>query len=121
MILQTKFSLTSQNHRYDPDYNHSPCLKQGLKAHWSLIIGYVIDDNDDFHVIARHGKARNLAIWSLKDLAESNSNLVENAQPKGYPDEQFVIPEGGIAGDIGLRNKAIIVKGLQNLTRKDVV
>lgn len=72
-------------------------------------------------MIARHGKARNLAIWSLKDLAESNSNLVENAQPKNYPDECFVIPEGGIAGVKGLRNKAIIVEGLQNLTRITIV
>lgn len=92
-----------------------------MKAHWALIIGYIIDDSDRFHVIARHGKARNLAIWSLKELAESNSNLMQNAQPKDYPKEQFVIPEGGIAGNLGLRNKVIIVKGLKNLTRRTVI
>lgn len=92
-----------------------------MKAHWALLVGYLIDENGNFHVIARHGKARNLAIWNLKDLAESNSNLEENAQPKGFPDEQFVIPEGGIAGDFGLRNKVIIVKGLQKLDRITIV
>lgn len=46
---------------------------------------------------------------------------MENAQPKEYPEEQFVIPEGGIAGVLGLKNKVIIVKGLRNLTRRTIV
>ncbi|XP_075148175.1 actin maturation protease [Haematobia irritans] len=97
---------------YDPDFNHSPCLKSGHKAHWALIIGYLITDDDEFFVIARHGKAKNLAVWSLQSLCDSNANLIEFAQPKGYPDCDFLLPPGGIGGDLGLRERAIIVKGL---------
>ncbi|XP_005182979.2 actin maturation protease [Musca domestica] len=97
---------------YDPDFNHSPCLKSGHKAHWALIIGYLITDNDEFYVIARHGKAKNLAVWSLQSLSDSNANLIEFAQPKGYPDCDFLLPPGGIGGNLGLRERAIIVKGL---------
>ncbi|XP_061395885.1 actin maturation protease [Musca vetustissima] len=97
---------------YDPDFNHSPCLKSGHKAHWALIIGHLIADNDEFYVIARHGKAKNLAVWSLQSLSDSNANLIEFAQPKGYPDCDFLLPPGGIGGNLGLRERAIIVKGL---------
>uniref|UniRef100_A0A1I8Q9J1 Actin maturation protease n=1 Tax=Stomoxys calcitrans TaxID=35570 RepID=A0A1I8Q9J1_STOCA len=97
---------------YDPDYNHSPCLKSGHKAHWALVIGYLIKENDEFFVIARHGKAKNLAVWSLQSLSDSNANLIEFAQPKGYPDCDFLLPPGGIGGNLGLRERAIIVKGL---------
>ncbi|XP_065365326.1 actin maturation protease [Calliphora vicina] len=97
---------------YDPDFNHSPCLKLGHKAHWSLIIGFLITDKNEFFVLARHGKAKNLAVWSLQSLSDSNSNLLEFAQPKGYPDCDFLLPPGGIGGDLGLRERAIIVKGL---------
>ncbi|KAM7364134.1 actin maturation protease isoform 2-T2 [Cochliomyia hominivorax] len=97
---------------YDTDFNHSPCLKYGHKAHWALIIGFLISDKNDFFVLARHGKAKNLAVWSLQSLSESNSNLIEFAQPNGYPDCDFLLPPGGIGGDLGLRDRAIIVKGL---------
>lgn len=32
---------------YDADRNHSPCNLNGHKAHWCLICGYLIDDNND--------------------------------------------------------------------------
>lgn len=32
---------------YDADRNHSPCNNHGHKAHWCLIMGYLIDDNDE--------------------------------------------------------------------------
>lgn len=31
---------------YDSDFNHAPCLKNGLKAHWAVIIGCLIDDQN---------------------------------------------------------------------------
>lgn len=31
---------------YDSDFNHSPCLKNGHKAHWAVIIGCLVDDGD---------------------------------------------------------------------------
>ncbi|KAI9584257.1 UPF0692 protein CG33108 [Glossina fuscipes] len=97
---------------YDTDFNHSPCLKFGHKSHWALIIGYLINDNDEFYVLARHGKSKNLAVWSLQALSDSNSNLMEFAQPNRYLDCDFLLPPGGIGGDLGLRERAIIVKGL---------
>lgn len=95
---------------YDPDANHTPCLNRGHKAHWALIIGYLIDQFDDYYVFARHGKTKNLALWSLRDLAHSNANLVEFCQPIGHPDEVFILPEGGIGGCNGLRCKFIMVQ-----------
>ncbi|XP_067617231.1 actin maturation protease [Eurosta solidaginis] len=97
---------------YDPDYNHSPCLKHGHKAHWALIIGYLISDKNEFFVLARHGKAKNLAVWSLSALSDSNANLVEFEQPTNHPNCDFLLPPGGIGGDLGLRERAIIVNKL---------
>ncbi|KAM8707235.1 hypothetical protein ACLKA7_011345 [Drosophila subpalustris] len=94
------------------DVNHAPCQKSGHKAHWALVVGYLIDDQDEFHVLARHGKTRNLAVWSLSGLSQSNANLVEFAQPKGYPDCTFLLPPGGLDGPLGLRERAILVEGL---------
>ncbi|XP_055906386.1 actin maturation protease [Eupeodes corollae] len=96
---------------YDPDFNNLPCLKYGHKAHWALIIGYLIDERDEFYVIARHGKSKNLAVWSLKSLSASNSNLEEFSQPIGYPNCEFLLPKDGIGGELGLKNQAIIVSG----------
>lgn len=42
----TSVMLLSRNYRYDSDFNHAPCLKNGHKAHWALIIGCLIDDNN---------------------------------------------------------------------------
>ncbi|KAH8388414.1 hypothetical protein KR093_005969 [Drosophila rubida] len=97
---------------YDADVNHAPCKKSGHRAHWALIVGYLIDDQAEFHVLTRHGKTRNLAVWPLSALSESNANLLEFAQPKGYPDCNFLLPAGGIDGPLGLRERAIIVNGV---------
>ncbi|TDG48003.1 hypothetical protein AWZ03_005621 [Drosophila navojoa] len=97
---------------YDADVNHAPCQRSGHRAHWALIVGYLIDDHDKFYVVARHGKTRNLAIWSLAALSESNANLVEFAQPKGHEDLTFLLPPGGIDGNLGLRERSIVVTNL---------
>ncbi|KAH8236744.1 hypothetical protein KR026_009796 [Drosophila bipectinata] len=116
---------------YDADVNHAPCLKSGHRAHWALIVGFLVDNQDkvrsldpladlpcyiipfpQFYVLARHGKTRNLAVWSLETLSQSNANLVEFAQPKGYPDNEFLLPPGGIAGPLGLNERSILVNGL---------
>ncbi|EDW68353.1 actin maturation protease [Drosophila virilis] len=94
---------------YDADVNHAPCLKSGHRAHWALIVGYLIDDQDKFFVVARHGKTRSLAIWSLVSLSESNANLVEFAQPKGHEGCTFLLPPGGIDGALGLKERSILI------------
>jgi hypothetical protein len=48
----------------------------------------------------------------LKELSESNSNLTEFAQPNLHPNDVFLLPDGGIDGQLGLRNKCIIVEQL---------
>lgn len=32
---------------YDADRNHSPSNQRGHKAHWCLICGYLVEDNND--------------------------------------------------------------------------
>ncbi|XP_034488718.1 UPF0692 protein CG33108 [Drosophila innubila] len=105
---------------YDADGNHAPCQKSGHKAHWALIVGYLIDDQDEFYVLARHGKTRNLAVWTLSSLSQSNANLVEFAQPNGYPDCTFLLPPGGLDGPLGLKERAILIKGLTQAVVKIV-
>lgn len=39
--------LNSLKHSYDADVNHAPCLKSGHRAHWALVLGYLIDDHDE--------------------------------------------------------------------------
>ncbi|XP_023175759.1 UPF0692 protein CG33108 isoform X2 [Drosophila hydei] len=97
---------------YDADVNHAPCQRSGHRAHWALIVGYLIDDQNEFYVVARHGKTRNLAVWSLVALSDSNANLVEFAHPKGHEDLTFLLPPGGIDGDLGLRKRSIVVTNL---------
>ncbi|KAH8306153.1 hypothetical protein KR018_002568, partial [Drosophila ironensis] len=97
---------------YDTDVNHAPCLKSGHTAHWALIVGFLVDKNDTYYVLARHGKTRYLAVWPLESLSNSNANLVEFAQPKGYISSEFVVPSGGISGSLGLNERSILVNGL---------
>ncbi|XP_039491665.1 UPF0692 protein CG33108 isoform X1 [Drosophila santomea] len=97
---------------YDSDVNHAPCVRHGHRAHWALIVGYLVDRLDRFFVLARHGKSRNLAVWLLDTLSESNEHLKEFAQPKGYPDDEFLLPPGGIGGSLGLIERCILVNGL---------
>uniref|UniRef100_A0A1B0DBT1 Actin maturation protease n=1 Tax=Phlebotomus papatasi TaxID=29031 RepID=A0A1B0DBT1_PHLPP len=75
---------------YDFDVTHSPCLRKGHKAHWALVVGYLIDDKNQFYEIARQGNSRLLGIWLLPELAESNAILTEFSQRKQYPKADFI-------------------------------
>ncbi|XP_063703838.1 actin maturation protease [Culicoides brevitarsis] len=101
---------------YDADVNHSPAMLKGHKAHWALIVGYLITQDDKFYVFARHGKSKYLALWSLESLSNSNSGLTEFAKPKKYENQEFLLPEGGIV--VGLCEKSIVIRGVDN---KEVV
>ncbi|KAJ3649236.1 hypothetical protein Zmor_020989 [Zophobas morio] len=94
---------------YDTDKDNSPCLLKGHKAHWAIICGAVETDTN-FFVLARHGKARNIAIWKLSDLSASNAQLNEVGTYQKQPDITFMIPEGGIAGPLGLNCKSVILR-----------
>ncbi|KAL3083218.1 hypothetical protein niasHS_011020 [Heterodera schachtii] len=89
---------------YDCDKNFEPCNRQGVAAHWAIIIGFVIfdvtaqngpenenskiiafDENDFrwdgfdnehlLYLIALQGKSRQPTLWSYKALRESNGQL----------------------------------------------
>lgn len=55
-----------------------------------------------------------MGLFSLKSLSDSNANLNEFTQPAWHPDEVFLLPEGGISGPLGLKNKSIVIEGLTN-------
>ncbi|XP_044264913.1 UPF0692 protein CG33108 [Tribolium madens] len=94
---------------YDTDKDNSPGLLNGSRAHWAIICG-AVETESDFYVIARHGKAINVAIWKLSDLSESNAQLNEVGTYQKQPNIDFKLPQGGIQGDLGLKCKSIILK-----------
>lgn len=98
---------------YDADVAHSPFLGQGRKAHWAVVVGYLEDGLGEFHVIARHGKTRNMAVWRLKDLAASNSNLFAFSPPASNPNLEYKVPEGDLGGPKGLREQAIWIDNVR--------
>lgn len=61
-----------------------------------------------------------MALFSLEKLSESNSNLNEFVHPKWHKEMQFILPDGGINGSDGLKNKAILVEGVDNKVIKVV-
>jgi hypothetical protein len=65
-------------------------------------------------VFSRNGKSKHLGLFSLKDLSDSNRNLNEFSQPAWHANETFLLPEGGINGQMGLKSKSIVIEGLQN-------
>lgn len=98
---------------YDADVTHSPFVGQGRKAHWAVVVGYLVDMEDEFYVMARHGKTRNVAVWRLSQLAESNSNLFSFSPPISNPDLEYKVPEGDLGGANGLRDQAILIDNVQ--------
>lgn len=38
---------------YDADRNHAPCNQNGHKAHWCLIVGYLVEDSNDVSLVNR--------------------------------------------------------------------
>ncbi|XP_072382145.1 actin maturation protease [Diabrotica undecimpunctata] len=96
---------------YDTAKDNSPGFHKGHKAHWAAISGCILTEND-FYVIARHGKVRNIAIWKLKVLADSNRQLLEACPNRIKQDIKYKFPEGGIAGPLGLNEKSILIKYL---------
>jgi len=127
---------------YDSDSNHHPCLKNGHKAHWAVVYGFValIDEIKDTHydnienlgqncyrirslncsqqslwkqagkeniyVMAKQGKSKQIGIWSLSKLADSNGNLSE-VDPKRNSPIDYIVPLGNKL--TGLCGKIIVI------------
>lgn len=50
-VLCIGFSLNQTlAYSYDSDFNHAPCLRNGHKAHWAVIIGCLIDDQNRVNI-----------------------------------------------------------------------
>lgn len=96
---------------YDTDKNNSPGFYNGHKAHWAILCG-AIETADNFYVIARHGKARNISIWTLEDLSRSNMQLNEFSPDRKNTDLLYRIPVGGLNGEFGLRETAVFLEKL---------
>ncbi|CAG9865296.1 unnamed protein product [Phyllotreta striolata] len=94
---------------YDKAQDNSPGLCKGHKAHWAAICGCVLTENQDFYVLARHGKAKNVAVWKLKTLADSNSQLVEFSPERKLDKIEYKLPEGGINGEFGLNSQSVLI------------
>lgn len=93
---------------YDTDKDNSPGLYNGYKAHWCAISGGV-QTSDDFFVIAKHGKAKNVAIWKLTDLAISNQQLFEFSPDRKLHNVDYKLPVEGISGPLGLNGKSVLI------------
>lgn len=74
-----------------------------------MITGGVEADEENFYVFAHHGKSKNVGVWKLKDLAESNSQLTEFSPDRKLSDVTYKLPEGGISGNLGLKLKAVFI------------
>ncbi|KAL0269514.1 UNVERIFIED_CONTAM: hypothetical protein PYX00_007219 [Menopon gallinae] len=59
----------------------------------------------EIYLAGKQGKSRHLALWSLRELAESNANLTELSEQQKT--KNFAVPDGGVAA--GLRNQAILL------------
>jgi hypothetical protein len=64
------------------------------------------------YALCRHGKSRFLSAWDMDDLAKSNSNLWEFSPKKSDDGLAYVLPEGGIGGEDGLRDQFVMFEGL---------
>lgn len=80
----------------------------GHKAHWCVISG-AVDTGDEVFVLARHGKAQNVAIWPLHTLAQSNQQLLEFSPHRQLQGIDYKLPEGGIQGPLGLNNRCVLI------------
>lgn len=69
-------------------------------------------DPKNVYVLCRHGKSRFLAAWTLDELDKSNRNLWEFSPKKQEDGLLYVLPEGGIGGENGLRGQFLIFNGL---------
>lgn len=94
---------------YDADFNHQPFMKSGHRAHWAIICGYVDGGSEEnFYVIARHGKSAHPTVWKFTDLLNSNDNLLELAPKRQTDSLVYKVPKGGVKE--GLCSKWILFK-----------
>lgn len=67
---------------------------------------------DNVYVLCRHGKSRLLPAWNLEELDKSNKNLWEFSPRRGDSGGIYILPEGGVGGENGLRDQFLMFEGL---------
>lgn len=85
---------------YDADKDHTPTNGGGQHAHWCLVAGCAMSDDenvtrrcvlgDDDYVIAYHGKSMHPGVWKVSTLLKSNSqimhlNVTQHVNMEHYP------------------------------------
>jgi len=114
---------------YDCDKNHEPALFNGHKAHWCLVVGFVLcsstlndtrwltsddkdemsfemQDGDSLHLICLHGKSRHAGVWHIDKLRTSNNGLNSTLRQP----ELYVLPSEGVAA---LRGRIAVLQRLR--------
>lgn len=108
---------------YDCDANHEPALRKGRKAHWAVLLGFLLTLDEDtdplltrwqtpvspeqqviaqcyaessispLFVFARQGKSRYMQLWHFNELCESSENLIQMSDKLSA--ETHVVPDDG--------------------------
>lgn len=65
--------------------------------------------DNSFYVLARQGKSKNVGVWELETLAQSNMQLEEFSPDRKLEDKDYKLPEGGVRGSKGLKAQSILV------------
>ncbi|KAI9137882.1 hypothetical protein BKA69DRAFT_840568 [Paraphysoderma sedebokerense] len=101
---------------YDKDGNGEPCLKDGEKSHWGVVLGYIETVGKIDYVVLLQGKSKYYSVISLEFLIQS-SNQIRRVGPK-VSKEEYVIPDGGNLEM--LAGKCIIVKSKSGGRRPNI-
>lgn len=71
---------------YDCDFNFEPCFKNGTKAHWSLVSGYLSFINDTDNQLEQLCDSSSCTISNYN----SNNMIVELMQHKSHKNEKLL-------------------------------
>jgi len=79
---------------YDCDFNHAPCNKKGIKAHWALITGFILPIDHDESISLTFGnyseEKRPCGIEFIDSVKpEQIAKLKENYENKYYEAKRF--------------------------------
>lgn len=71
---------------YDSDHNHAPTNVHGHRAHWCLLCGYLVEDNNDVSSMKNANGVRLTAKFSLQLISRFPFN---ESLKMGQPSSQF--------------------------------
>ncbi|KAM4020430.1 actin maturation protease isoform 3-T3 [Anomaloglossus baeobatrachus] len=129
------FSVFNSLYRYDEDFNHEPCQRDGHRAHWAVISGVLLGmqngsfdpgpdvprlflpppdvtdlntgDIEQQYLIAKQGKSLRYQLWEYGSLSRSNNQLLHLDPKRTCDGNVYVVPEGGVQA--GLCGKILLL------------